>query len=398
MTTESLSLPKEINDSYTLVIENETFQQLCQEWKSARFLAIDTEFIRTTTFYPHVGLIQINDGTDNTLIDPLTINDWGPFCELLQDKALVKIMHSCSEDLQVFMTAMKIVPEPVFDTQIAAGLLNAGFGCSYQTLVKNILDIDLLKGETRSDWLQRPLSGNQCHYAALDVAFLPAIYQHQKSALEQSDRLSWLEEECELLTAQYREELAGDYSDYFLNFRGAWQLNKEELGVLRQLAQWRELRARKRDKPRNWIVKDKQLVEIAKLGPGNLEKLQEIDDLGNNFLRHEGEEIIQVVKHALAIPKEKLPELLPKPLDGKDKQRLKNGQQFAEQKATEMGLPTEILIRKRWLVSLLQNMRDQPQRNLENDSEKNNIVDFLPVELTGWRESLLLPELIEALK
>ena len=398
MTTESLSLPKEIKDSYALVIENQIFQQLCQQWKSASFLAIDTEFIRTTTFYPHVGLIQINDGTANTLIDPLTISEWGPFCELLQDKEIVKIMHSCSEDLQVFMTAMEIVPEPVFDTQIAAGLLNEGFGCSYQTLVKNILDVDLPKGETRSDWLQRPLSGNQCHYAALDVACLPAIYQHQKSALEQSDRLSWLEEECELLTAQYREELAGDYSDYFLNFRGAWQLNKEELGVLRQLAQWRELRARKRDKPRNWIVKDKQLVEIAKLRPGNLEALQEIDDLGNNFLRHEGEEIIQVVKHGLAIPKENLPELLPKPLDGKDKQRLKKGQQFAEQKAAEMGLPTEMLIRKRWLVSLLQNMRDQPQRNLENDSEINNIVDFLPVELTGWRESLLLPELIEALK
>ena len=155
MTTESLSLPKKIKDSYTLVIENQTFQQLCQQWKSARFLAIDTEFIRTTTFYPHVGLIQINDGTDNTLIDPLTINDWGPFCELLQDKELVKIMHSCSEDLQVFMAAMKVVPEPIFDTQIAAGLLNEGFGCSYQTLVKNILDIDLPKGETRSDWLQR---------------------------------------------------------------------------------------------------------------------------------------------------------------------------------------------------------------------------------------------------
>ena len=110
-------------------------------------------------------------------------------------------------------------------------------------------------------------------------------------------------------------------------------------------------------------------------------------------MRHEGEEIIQVVKHALAIPKEILPELLAKPLDGKDKQRLKKGQQFAELKATEMGLPTEMLIRKRWLVSLLQNMRDHPQRILEN-----NVADFLPVELTGWRESLLLPELIEALK
>ena len=395
MTTELLSLPKNINDSYALVTDNQTFQQLCQQWKSASFLAIDTDFIRTSTFYPHVGLIQINDGADNTLVDPLTINDWELFCDLLQDKDIVKIMHSCSEDLQVFMASMQVLPEPVFDTQIAAGLLNEGFGCSYQTLVKNILDIDLPKGETRSDWLQRPLSENQCHYAALDVACLPTIYQHQKSALKESGRLGWLEEECALLITQYSEELKGDYSDYYLSFKGAWQLKSEELAVLQLLAQWRELRARKRDKPRNWIVKDKQLLEIAKLRPSSLEDLKHIDDLGRHFLHHEGDEVLGVVKQALEISADLLPISLPKPLEGNEKQQLKNGQQFAEQKALELGLPTEMLIRKRWLISLLQNMRNLSKEDLEQNTDT---VEFLPVELAGWRKPLLIPELMEAME
>jgi ribonuclease D len=395
LTTELLSLPKNINDSYALVTDNQTFQQLCQQWKSASFLAIDTEFIRTSTFYPHVGLIQINDGADNTLVDPLTINDWELFCDLLQDKDIVKIMHSCSEDLQVFMASMQVLPEPVFDTQIAAGLLNEGFGCSYQTLVKNILDIDLPKGETRSDWLQRPLSENQCHYAALDVACLPTIYQHQKSALKESGRLGWLEEECALLITQYSEELKGDYSDYYLSFKGAWQLKSEELAVLQLLAQWRELRARKRDKPRNWIVKDKQLLEIAKLRPSSLEDLKHIDDLGRHFLHHEGDEVLGVVKQALEISADLLPISLPKPLEGNEKQQLKNGQQFAEQKALELGLPTEMLIRKRWLISLLQNMRNLSKEDLEQNTDT---VEFLPVELAGWRKPLLIPELMEAME
>ena len=289
---------------------------------------------------------------------------------------------------------MQVVPEPVFDTQIAAGLLNEGFGCSYQTLVKNILDIDLPKGETRSDWLQRPLSENQCHYAVLDVACLPAIYQHQKSALEESGRLEWLEEECELLITQYSEELDGDYSDYYLNFKGAWQLKSEELAVLQLLAQWRELRSRKRDKPRNWIVKDKQLLEIARLRPGSLDDLKQIDDLGRHFLHHEGNEVLRIVKQASEISTDLLPILLPKPLEGNEKQQLKKGQQFAEQKALELGLPMEMLIRKRWLISLLQNMRNLSQEGLEQHSDT---VEFLPVELAGWRKPMLIPELMEAM-
>lgn len=292
------------------------------------------------------------------------------------------------------MAAMQLVPSPVFDTQIAAAILNEGFGNSYQALVMHYLNLDLPKEETRSDWLQRPLRDKQCHYAALDVACLPAIYQIQRDALEEQGRMEWLQEECALQIFQYHNELSEDFSRYYLNMRGAWQLDREQLNVLQKLAQWRELRARKRDKPRNWIIKDKQLIDIAKLCPVQLIQLQEIDDLGNSFLRHEGEELISLVSRAIEMPEDALPELLPKPLDGKAKSQLKRGQQFAEKKADELALPVEMLIRKRWLISLLQNARA-----LESATDISAIEDaILPEELKGWRRELLLPGLVEAMR
>jgi len=392
--TNETDTGQDISDSYVLVVADDELHALCHQWQHSAFLAMDTEFIRTSTFFPHVGLIQVNAGDGNYLIDPLTISDWAPFCALLVNPAIVKIFHSCSEDLQVFMAAMQLVPSPVFDTQIAAAILNEGFGNSYQALVMHYLNLDLPKEETRSDWLQRPLRDKQCHYAALDVACLPAIYQIQRDALEEQGRMEWLQEECALQIFQYHNELSEDFSRYYLNMRGAWQLDREQLNVLQKLAQWRELRARKRDKPRNWIIKDKQLIDIAKLCPVQLIQLQEIDDLGNSFLRHEGEELISLVSRAIEMPEDALPELLPKPLDGKAKSQLKRGQQFAEKKADELALPVEMLIRKRWLISLLQNARA-----LESATDISAIEDaILPEELKGWRRELLLPGLVEAMR
>lgn len=379
--------PVSVDESYSLVEDDDTLATLCDEWRKCDCLAVDTEFIRTTTFFPRAGLIQVNDGKANYLLDPLCLTEWEAFRQLMTSRDTVKIFHSCSEDLQVFMAALELVPEPVFDTQIAAAFLNDGFSCSYQALVKNCLGIDLPKEETRSDWLQRPLDEKQCHYAAHDVACLPAIYRAQHSALQETGKLAWFQEECESLLALYKKEMTADFADYYLNIRGAWQLDRQQLAVLQKLAQWRELRARKRDKPRNWIIRDKELMEIARLAPANTEQLRSIDGLGKNFLRYEGKEVIRLVAEALTIPEDSWPGLLPRPLGGSVKSRLRKGQQFAEEVASRHDLPVELLMRKRWLTSLLQNLKAL-------DSEDS---PELPDELGGWRKALLFPGLLEAI-
>ena len=380
------------NESYILVEDELTLNDLCATWRDSSYLAMDTEFIRTSTFFPRVGLIQLNAGAGNYLIDPLRISNWDSFRELMSNKAITKIFHSCSEDLQVFMTAMQLLPEPVFDTQIAAAFLNQGFGNSYQSLVLNMLGIDLPKGETRSDWLQRPLAEKQCHYAAQDVAYLPEIYQQLHGALCETGRLEWFTEECNSLLALYRKELSSDFADYYLAIRGAWQLDGRQLNILKYLAQWREHRARKRDKPRNWIIKDKSLLDIARLAPATLEQLGTIDEINANFLHHEGEEVLSLVAAASAASDDALPEPMPRPLEGKAKTRLRQGQKFIETKALELNMPVEMLIRKRWLITILQNMRAEEAVSAEHAAQA-----LLPEELMGWRNSLLIPGLLQAM-
>lgn len=390
MTEVSSGQDMAVNTAYEMVTGDDTLNALCRKWLNCDFVAMDTEFIRTTTFFPHVGLIQVNGGGQtNYLIDPLTINDWDAFRDLMLAPAVTKIFHSCSEDMQVFMAAMQLVPTPVFDTQLGAAFLNAGFGISYQNLVNLCLGIELPKGETRSDWLQRPLTETQCQYAAMDVACLPEIYLAQCEQLEQAGRLVWLQEECETLLQQYRNEMLADFSAYFLNIKGAWQLNRSQLAILKELAQWRELRARKRDKPRNWIITDRNLIDIARLHPQHLDDLSDVEGLGRNFLRHEGSEILTLVESGAVIPEAKQPELLPKPPDGRAKARLKKAQQYVEKRARELDLPVEILARRRWLITLLQDMSDQGS-NLPGPA--------LPAELNGWRKPLLVPGLLDALR
>ncbi len=380
------------NESYILVKDELTLNELCAIWRDSSFLAMDTEFIRTSTFFPQVGLIQLNAGAGNYLIDPLGIGNWDPFRELMSNKSITKIFHSCSEDLQVFMTAMQLIPEPVFDTQIAAAFLNQGFGNSYQSLVLNMLGIDLPKGETRSDWLQRPLAEKQCHYAAQDVAYLPEIYKQLHGALLHSGRLDWFREECDSLLRLYRKEVSSDFSGYYLAIRGAWQLDARQLIILKYLAQWREQRARKRDKPRNWIVKDKSLLDIARLAPATLEQLKSIDEISASFLHHEGDEVLSLVSMAQATPDDFLPEAMPRPLEGKAKVRLRHGQKFIEAKALELNMPVEMLIRKRWLITILQNMRQEEAPSTEQDVQA-----LLPEELLGWRYTLLMPGLVQVM-
>ncbi len=371
---------------YRLIKTNQELNTCCQHWQSKAFLGMDTEFMRVNTFYPQLALIQVNDGDAIYLIDPLGISEWEAFAELMLSPGVVKIFHSCSEDLGVFVRHFGLLPTPLFDTQIANAFLNEGFGLSYQNLVAAQSGHELPKGETRSDWLQRPLTQQQLQYAALDVEYLPAIYLAQKEQLQEQGRLSWVEEDCQRLSGNYREELAQDFSQAYLGFSAAWQLNGEQLRLLKLLAEWREKRARQRDKPKNWIVQDKSILEIARYQPQALQELRAIDSLSVNFIRYEGEAILQLVRQAQDLPP--LANDLPRPLSNAQKKLFKKAQALVRQKAESVGLPVEILGRKRLLLAVFNVW-------LASQSETQQAVDItsltLPDELLGWRKAILLP-------
>ncbi|PCJ39944.1 MAG: ribonuclease D [SAR86 cluster bacterium] len=381
---------------YIVITEDHDLNQYCDSWKNKPYLALDTEFMRTDSFYPKVALLQVSDGERNFLIDPLSIADWEQFIALMLAPEITKIFHSCSEDLLVFIRQFGLLPSPVFDTQVANAFLNQGFGLSYQNMVSEQLGIDVPKGETRSNWLQRPLSAQQLDYAALDVAYLPEIYLRQKEALAAMNKLVWVEEDCQRLGNNYKEELAQDFSQTYRNISAAWQLDEEQLVILKVLAEWREKRARHRDKPRNWIIKDKELVTIAKSIPENIEQLSQIEGLNTNFIHYEGRALITLIQDNLNIDAEKLPEALPRPLSNGQKKIFKKAQLLVEKKAGELNLPIEVLGRKRTLISVFQEILKLKSSATEEliDVDKMN----LPDELLGWRKEILVEGLLEVLQ
>lgn len=378
-----------VHVDWTLVDDDAALGASCRRWANCEALALDTEFMRVSTFYPKIALIQVADGTSITLIDPLRIGDWAAFAALMTDPAITKVMHSCSEDMLVFHTFLNVLPTPVFDTQIATALLNEGVGISYQNLVKQRFGIELPKGETRSDWLQRPLTAQQLEYAALDVAYLPQCWQAQRSALRELGREGWLQEDSARQVQQYAADLASDFSDYYRNFKAAWQLRPQQLAALQKLAAWREQRARKRDKPRSWIVKDTALFAFAQNLPTNKAQLAAMEDVSDNFVRFEGDEVLALIRAARELPEADCPPPLPKPLTQGQKGRLRKAQDFVEAKGIELRVPPEVLGRKRTLQALQQALLD---------AAKLGGTPLVPDELLGWRRPFLLEPLTDTLK
>lgn len=372
--------------AYQLIDSDEALALACEHWSSQSWLAVDTEFIRTSTFYPQVGLVQVSDGQEVWLIDPLPIENWSAFTCLMTSQETIKVLHSCSEDLLVFIAFLGVMPTPVFDTQIAASFLGEGLSLSYQNLVQVMCGIDLPKGETRSDWLRRPLSQEQLDYAALDVLYLPDIAQRQAAELESKGRLAWVEEECERMRELYECELSGDFTDYYRQLRLAWQLQKRSLLALKLLAEWREKRARARDKPRNWIVKDVELQSIAAAMPSTMQALADCSDLHPGFLRHEGESVLKLVKQARETAEEDLPAPLPRPLTQGQKKRYKRVKALVESCAEQLAVPVELLGRKKLLVDYIQSTEGNQAGPVSGSADAS-----LPRALReGWRGSILL--------
>ena len=223
------------------ILDDAGLAEHCAAWQALPFVALDTEFMRVDTFYPIAGLLQVSDGAIAYLIDPLRIGDWRPFAALLEAPNVIKVLHSCSEDLEVLLRLTGSLPAPLFDTQLAAGYLNLGFSMGYSRLVQALLDIELPKGETRSDWLQRPLSELQVRYAAEDVLHLVEVYRALMARLA-PQKVEWVLEDGAELVANLSREVAPE--DAWREAKLAWKLSRQQQAVLRALCAWREREAR----------------------------------------------------------------------------------------------------------------------------------------------------------
>lgn len=360
---------------WQLIESDAALAQLVEDNAGAPAVAVDTEFMRRNTFYPEVALVQLCFGPDAWLVDPLALNDPEPLRQLLQNPGIVKVLHSASEDLEVFDRWLGTLPSPLFDTQRAAALVNHGFGMGYRALVLDICAVDLPKGETRSDWLQRPLTAAQCEYAAQDVAHLLPVWRHLQDACATQGKLDWVLADGEDALAAFRTPAA----NFAQRIKSAWKLDRRQLAALYAVCDWREQVARERNKPRGWIIDDQACFELARLLPGSLAEMASVDGVGNGVLRRDGEALLAMLQEAQSRPAESLPPRLPQPLAADARKQLSRLKARARSLAQEQGVAPEVLLQGKDYELLL---RQAAGEQLPD-----------PPSWTGWRQQAAIAPL-----
>ncbi len=371
-------------DNPVWITTAEALAERCQYWQTLPLIALDTEFQRVETFYPVPGLIQIADDCQCYLIDPLEIEDFSSLASLFVDASVVKLMHAATEDLELFQKVIGQLPTPLFDTQIAAALVNWGFSMGLQRMLEQTLSVQLEKHETTSDWLQRPLTASQERYAALDVAYLPAIYQMQKDLLQQGGKQEWAAQENQTLLADAAEDDVDGYS-YYLRFTQMWRYPEHKLAALRDLTAWREQIARERDVPRNRILRNQALLQIIDRWPRNMLELSKLDEIKKRILRQDGETILTFLKNAQVSLEQERPESIPKPLHFFWNKHLKKLKAISRRLAEQHEIAPEVLLRRKELEALIRSGLDQGEYQL-------------PDKMPNWRQALVGQPLLEELQ
>ncbi|MGY8814934.1 MAG: ribonuclease D [Gammaproteobacteria bacterium] len=270
--------------------------ELCIEFEDASWIALDTEFERVNTYYPELCLLQLSNGNKVGMVDPLADIDLEPVYQLLYDKSRTKVFHAARQDLELFYHLKGCLPVPLFDTQIAATLLGYDSQIGYANLVKEVLDIELSKTESRTNWKRRPLSDNQLMYAADDVIYLAKIYEEFLAKLNASGQFSLLDEEFNALTrpALYDPEPGVMWK----KIKSSKKLTGDPLEYLKKLAAWRELTARDENQPRKWVLSDHVLVELSKNKPLNMHELSNVNGINNNILNRHGAVLLDILTNS----------------------------------------------------------------------------------------------------
>ncbi|HWK64976.1 MAG TPA: ribonuclease D [Rhizobiaceae bacterium] len=294
-----------------LISTQKELESVVAELAKADFVTVDTEFIRETTFWPELCLIQMAAPGVTALIDPLSpALDLKPFFELMANEAVTKVFHAARQDIEIVFHLGGLIPHPVFDTQVAAMVCGFGDSVSYDQLVQKITGAHIDKSSRFTDWRHRPLSEKQLSYALADVTYLVDVYVHLKAELEREGRAHWLNEEMEILTA--RETYDPHPEDAWKRLK--MRLRKpQELAVVQAVAAWREREARERNVPRGRVLKDDAIYEIAQQQPHDAAALARLRTTPKGWERSStATSLLAIVNAALEIPKDQMPKL-PRP-------------------------------------------------------------------------------------
>ncbi|USD33382.1 MULTISPECIES: ribonuclease D [Vibrio] len=362
--------------NYQIITCSEQLESVCQQARETDVVMLDTEFVRTRTYYPQLGLIQLFDGEKLSLIDPTVIDDMTAFVLLLKDTSVLKVLHACGEDLEVFNNSFGCLPFPMVDTQLMAAFLGHGLSTGFASLVESYLAIELDKSESRTDWLARPLTDKQLDYAAADVYYLFPVYEKLHDDIVQAGWWEAAQQESELLATKRIKSVNAEYA--YLDIKGAWQLKPRELAILKPLATWRYKEAVRRDLALNFVFKENDLLTIAKLGLQNKQRMEQ-EGMDLRSVQRHSARIISIVKSARMTPAEEYPEKIERLMDMPGyKQKFKTLKDEVKKVSQSSGLATEFLASKKQLNQLISWVW-----------KKDRDPAHLPDVMQGWRLELM---------
>ena len=363
---------------YQIITQSAELAALCSRLAPGP-LAIDTEFVRTRTYYPQLGLFQLFDGQELALIDPVAVPDMTPLWARLQQPGQVVVLHAASEDLELIHHQAHAMPWRMHDTQLAAALTGQGLSIGFNALSQELLSITLDKDQARTNWLARPLTEKQLQYAAADVFYLLPMYEKLQQRLTLTGRHAWFEEECAALVQ--RKLAQDDPAEAYKDIGNAWQLGRKELAILQHLAIWREDEAKRRDLALNFVVKELHLLKCAQQQPTSL---RELDQLGllQPEIRNHGKTLLRLIEEAQASDPATWPQRLQRLVDFPHyKAELKRLRTKVEAAAAREQLPVELLASKKMIHQYLS--------WLWKCSDEQKTLIGLPRLLTGWRSEVL---------
>ena len=343
-------------------------------------VALDTEFIKRDTYYPRLALVQLNTGNHIYLLDAPQLQ-LGDFWQALSEVD-VAIWHACGEDLGIFYLLSGCPPlTNIFDTQIALSYLTGQLQMGYQQALDDQLDMHIDKEQSQSDWLQRPLSDEQEQYAIDDVRFLPALYLSLEYELKKQGLFEYVWADCQLYASDlYDAQHVEDEAMYLT--MADYRYNSQQMAILKGVATWREELARSTNQPRTFVIKKQAVREIITEKPSNMRELAHKTTMHRSMLRLYGEELLKVIKEAKNLHPAEYPDCLLPSYRSKNKVLSKAVQQAIDEQAEVIGVPANVLMRKKWLGQLYEVIA----------FDKN--LSELPEGLKGWRNEWVTQTLI----
>ena len=356
-----------MNEIIKPITDQNTLNDFYNKCKIEKVLAVDTEFIRDSTYYPSLCLIQIAGINFAAAIDPLAKLDMSPIWELLLNKNILKVFHAGRQDIEIFFGLMGEIPSPIYDTQIAAMFCGLGDQVSYESLVNNFLGLSVNKEHQFTNWLQRPLSKNQINYAISDVTHLINIFPLIRKAIKDNNREEWVTKELEHLSKKELYKVKADEVWKKIKLKNS---NPQMLNLLKYLAYWRENECKKRNIPRNRLIRDDVLINISFSKPKTISELKKIRAIPKNLSNDDFSQILEVIDKAEKVKREEWPLISTSTSPKISKSSLELLKILLKYCSEENGLAEKVIANTDDLKSIL-------------EGQKKNMKVF-----TGWRNKI----------